>query len=381
MKKFHLLSFALIICSLHLAAQRKMPIIKSDTVVIQIRDGKEIVPGNWTIMPHLKPDVYSTYTKSGYVTFITDTDSIRFKMKKGAVHDFIVLLNGKDTAWTQIRQEPTYLETLKGAAKYNPKDDRPVPAFRYYAFDNNLSALREGFKLDSIAGRGNEVSKIINLMHWIHDLVPHDGNHGNPTVMNAMSMIATCKKEKRGLNCRGLATVLNECYLAMGFKSRYVTCMPKDSVFQDCHVINMVWSKDLKKWLWMDPTNDAYVMDETGTLLSIEEVRQRLIDGRPLILNPDANWNHMTSTTKEQYLYEYMAKNLYRLECPLVSQYDTETPANGKKVEYVELLPLDGLQQTPQRSERKSQSSGNTLVSYKTNNPNRFWAVPEFTLR
>ncbi|MBK8565459.1 MAG: transglutaminase domain-containing protein [Saprospiraceae bacterium] len=381
MKKLLLLYFALCLCSLQLVAQRKMPVIKSDTILIHIRDGKEIVPGGWTIMPHLKPDVYSTNSKSGYVIFITDTDSIRFKMKKGAVHNFIVLLNGKDSAWTQIRHEPTYLETLKGAGKYNVKDDRPLPNFRYYAFDDSLDALRVGFKLDSIAGKGNEVSKIINLMHWIHDLVPHDGNHNNPTVMNAMSMIATCKKENRGLNCRGLATVLNECYLAMGFKSRYITCMPKDSVFQDCHVINMVWSKDLGKWLWMDPTNDAYVMDEKGTLLSIEEVRQRLIDGRPLILNPDANWNHITSTTKEEYLYEYMAKNLYRLQCPIVSQYDTETPVDGKKVEYIELLPLDGLQQTPQRSERKSQRSGMTIVDYKTNNPNRFWAVPEFNVR
>ena len=33
----------------------------------------------------------------------------------------------------------------------------------------------------------------------------------------------------------------------------------------------------MKKWLWIDPTFDAYVMNEKGELLSIEEVRERLI--------------------------------------------------------------------------------------------------------
>ena len=45
----------------------------------------------------------------------------------------------------------------------------------------------------------------------------------------------------------------------------------------------------------MDPTNDAYVMNEKGELIGINEVRNRLINDQPLELNPDANWNHRTS--------------------------------------------------------------------------------------
>jgi Transglutaminase-like superfamily len=192
-----------------------------------------------------------------------------------------------------------------------------------------------------------------------------------------MNMIAVCKKDKRGLNCRGLATVLNESYLSLGIKSRFVTCMPKDSVFDDCHVINMVWLNELKKWIWIDPTNDAYVMDEKGELLSIEEVRERVINGKTLILNPDANWNHKVSTTKEDYLYNYMAKNLYRIECPLASEYDTETWQQGKKVVYVELLPLDAFHQTPKKVEQTNKKTGTTFINFKTNNPKAFWRVPE----
>ena len=78
------------------------------------------------------------------------------------------------------------------------------------------------------------------------------------------------------------------------------------------------------KWIWVNPTNDAYVMDEKGELLSIEEVRKRLIMNKPLIVNPDANWNHITSITKDNYLDIYMAKNLYWIYCPLISEYDSD---------------------------------------------------------
>ena len=358
-----------------LSAQR--PMIKANSTSVAIRDGNDFNQNAWTIAPEAQPDVYEVMGKNRRVTFYTDVDSISYIVNPNDVIDFNILLNGKDTAWTQIKCREPYIDVLKKADKYDFTDNRAIPKFTYQDKDNpNLVALRKGFNLDSIAGTGNEASRIINLLHWIHNLIPHDGNHENPSVKNAMSMIAVCKKENRGLNCRGLATVLNECYLSLGIKSRFITCMPKDSVFQDCHVINMVWVNDLNKWIWIDPTNDAYVMDEKGELLSPEEVRERVINGKMLILNPDANWNRKTSATKEAYLYNYMAKNLYRIECPLSSEYDTETWEKGKKVAYIELLPLDAYNQTPKYSEQTNKKSGVTFVNYKTNNPKLFWQKP-----
>ena len=184
------------------------------------------------------------------------------------------------------------------------------------------------------------------------------------------------KKDARGLNCRGLATVLNECYLSMGIPSRIVTCMPRDSIFQDCHVINTVFSKDLDKWIWIDPTHDAYVLDSRGGLLGIAEVREKLIYDDMIILNPDANWNNRSSTVKDNYLLEYMAKNLYRFSSPLHSRYDFETNEKGKVRTYMELIPLDGLSQTPKTKEKTNPKSGVTFRTYKTNDPSVFWAKP-----
>ena len=129
----------------------------------------------------------------------------------------------------------------------------------------------------------------------------------------------------------------------------------------------------LKKWLWIDPTFNAYVMNDKGELLGIEEVRERLISGKPLILNPDANWNNQNTQTKEEYLEIYMAKNLYILESPASSEYNMETSTNGKTFQYIRLLPLEYYEQSPAMVEEKYKETNTTWFIYKTNNPAVFW--------
>lgn len=359
-------------------AQKNIPIIKSTSKKIDIRDGNNLKKQWWTISPELNPDVYETNSLGQKVTFITDKDSISVEIKKDTKFDFIILLNDSKKAYTQIVYKQSYLQKLQNAEKYDYSDNRFIPNFSYQSMNNpNLIKIRKDLKLDSIAGTGNEISKIINLMHWVHNIIRHDGSAPtNPTSKNAIDIIKVCKTENRGVNCRMMATVLNECYLSMEIKSRFVTCMPKETIFEDCHVINMVYSDDLKKWIWIDPTNDAYVMNEKGELLGLAEVRERLINGKTLLLNPDANWNRKSSQTKEYYLENYMAKNLYRLRTPLVSEYDTETWGNVKEITYVELLPLDGIEQSPQKKEKTDEKTGIKFTSYITNNPNLFWTEP-----
>jgi len=287
-----------------------------------------------------------------------------------------------------LRKEPRYvkfendakkmrssaLTTLQKSPKYNIDEKDKLPEFTYQQADNqNLVALKTTYNLDSIAGKGDDVSKIINLMEWVHYLVPHDGSKGNPEQKNAQSFIAECKRNNKTLNCRGLGILLNEVYLAEGFKSRFVTCLPKDTADNDCHVITMVWAASLKKWVWMDPTFMAYVMDETGELLSIEEVRDRLINDKPLILNPDANRNHAASQSKNDYLGWYMAKNLYKLQCPVSSEYNYETKEAGKTRTYVELLPGSD---KPAPQITKDDKGNPTFAEYYTNSAKAFWAPP-----
>ncbi len=226
-------------------AQKKLPIIKANSTSVDIKDDNQLRKNAWTIVPEEKLDVYTTSAKK--VTFYTDIDSISFKVEPKNQYDFIILLKGKDSARTQIKYKPSQLEILKNAGKYDYTDNRFVPKFTYQSSENsNLQRIRQDLKLDSIAGKGSELSQIFNLLQWVHNLVRHDGSSDNPTLKNAIELIKICKVENRGVNCRMLATILNECYLSLGIKSRYITCMPKETNFDDCHVINMVYSKELE---------------------------------------------------------------------------------------------------------------------------------------
>ena len=260
----------------------------------------------------------------------------------------------RDSDLDALRDEPRFKACMERLAKWGDYKQKLKDAKQYvqgyipdgmkfkYASpnDRDLVSLREEFKLDSVAGAGDEISKIKNLLHWVHEIVPHDGNSYNPEIKNTKAMIELCRKENRGVNCRMMAQMLTEVYLAMGFKARFVTCMPKDYV-SDCHVITTVYSNTLDKWLWVDPTFDAYVMDENGTMLSIAEVRERLREDKPLQLNDYANWNHKSKQTKEYYIDHYMAKNLYYIVCMDEARFNAETVVEGQKYRYIALMPYD----------------------------------------
>jgi hypothetical protein len=237
--------------------------------------------------------------------------------------------------------------------------------------DLNLNELRHTYNLDSVAGQGSEIERIINLMTWAHCIVKHDGNSENPEPRDALNLIAVSKKENRGVNCRMMATILNEVYLAMGYKSRHITCMPYDKNDQDCHVVNIVYSRTLNKWLYMDPTFEGYFMGEDSIPLSIEEIRQRMISGQELVINPNLNWNG-DPYDKEDYYY-YLAKNLFRFTSPVKSSFGYESKIG--EVIWICLNPV-GYDSLEVGMADTTKSSQHTHINYMTDDAAYFWGRP-----
>lgn len=245
-------------------------------------------------------------------------------------------------AAARLKEWCDYAHILRHAAPYVGQQCDTLPEWRYAApNDRELVRVREYFQLDSIAGAGDELSKIKNILRWVHDNIEHDGSSPWPEHRNSIAMYELCKREGRGINCRMLAMVLNECYLSMGLKSRYVTCMPRTMV-SDCHVINVVYSNQLDKWVWVDPTFNAYLTDDNGEMMSIDEVRECIRSGRKCHLNDDANWNNRSKQTYENYIEYYMAKNLFVLQCRSVSEWAAESDEKqAGEWRMVTLVPSD----------------------------------------
>lgn len=85
-----------------LIAQQKLPLIKANSLSVDIREGKRFKKGIWRINTSVKPDTYQAKINNGKVTFYTDLDSISFIIEPNKKYDFIILVNGKDSAYTEI---------------------------------------------------------------------------------------------------------------------------------------------------------------------------------------------------------------------------------------------------------------------------------------
>lgn len=102
------------------SAQSRLPVVSATSKTASIRDGAFFDKGSWTLNPKLKLDVYTVdrTRETKYVTFYTDIDSIKVKLKPRTHFDFVVLLNGRDSFYTRIESaiKPTDL-TARASSK------------------------------------------------------------------------------------------------------------------------------------------------------------------------------------------------------------------------------------------------------------------------
>ena len=102
--------------------------------------------------------------------------------------------------------------------------------------------------------------------------------------------------------------------------------------------------------------------------MGIAEVREKLINNQPLVLNEDANHNNETKQTKEEYLENYMAKNLYWFLCIDESKFNPESRYRETYGKYIALVPEGFVLNLPENI---------INARYITNDPDYFWQLPK----
>ena len=112
MKKTILLLLSMAIFS-SLFAQNDLPILRTNTSVLSIKDGNEFRTDYWTIDPTIESDVYiaDKINQSKWVTFYSDIDSISFQLDPRQEQDFLIILNNKDTCLTQIKSGINFVKS------------------------------------------------------------------------------------------------------------------------------------------------------------------------------------------------------------------------------------------------------------------------------
>lgn len=123
----------LIFISIHqlIFCQNTLPILNTNSEVISIKEGDYLFKNVWGASSEIKLDTYITnkFDDKKEITFYSDIDSLSFTVKPNKEYNFIILLNGKDKAYTQIRtyrnEEPSnfVLRYYRKDGKKNIKTD------------------------------------------------------------------------------------------------------------------------------------------------------------------------------------------------------------------------------------------------------------------
>jgi len=235
---------------------------------------------------------------------------------------------------TSFGQNVDYVNILKQYQTYDTIK-YSLPDFTYQS-DKSIELIdfKHKYKIDSIAGNGDEFERQIRLLKWVNNTFKHNGNTPLPSKLNA-DTLATIG-QKSGVHCGGLAIILNTVYLSMGFKSRFITCLNNDTTFNDPHTLTIVFSKKYKKWILFDPTYCAYFVGDQNIPLSIEDIRSRLTNNLNIKLNNEFHLNSVTTSanSSEHYL-QYIARNMFRFISPIKNEFNWDMDC----LDYVHLIP------------------------------------------
>lgn len=95
----------LLLTLLHPAwGRKKLPILRSGSEQLSIREGRFFYKDIWGVSSKARPDVFTANRFAGTqrIVFYSDRDSLAFVVKPGRTYDFVVLLNGTDSAFTRL---------------------------------------------------------------------------------------------------------------------------------------------------------------------------------------------------------------------------------------------------------------------------------------
>jgi hypothetical protein len=115
MKNNNWIYVILVTISISCYSQKQLPVLKTNSKVVSIKEGDIIHPDIWTISPEVEFDefVCNPFTGKKEITFYSDIDTLKISVKPENNYDFIIQYNDSIEAHTRIstfsKKEPSIL--------------------------------------------------------------------------------------------------------------------------------------------------------------------------------------------------------------------------------------------------------------------------------
>ncbi len=138
--------------------------------------------------------------------------------------------------------------------------------------DPYLERLRDVHDLDGlIAGTSTDLDRILAVSTWVNALWQHDGDN-QPSSSDPLTIIAEAKQGNR-FRCVEYAIVLDGALKALGIPARRLGLKTADVETRTSgagHVVVEAYSRDLQKWLLVDPQFNLIPMVDGVPLNALE---------------------------------------------------------------------------------------------------------------
>ncbi len=267
-----------------------------------------------------------------------------------------------------------YLSLLKKHSIYSVKSSCWKQDMGQYS-ESIDPEFREYFPVERFMTGKNDFEKIKKVLRWVNEALMFSGQQECPYPLNAKRILAHVRENKVTVNCLSHAMVLNECLHQIGIVSRIIFCLPIDINPIENHVVVHAYSEQYSKWIALDPSWNCYYCDQTGTIMSLPEIRKAIVADLPFSIQ----YNHrMTMGVKESPYKQYFVwENLYSYLCKNFFRFSYLGVGGTEGTIRYELVPATILGEELEIVEKES---GRIDIRRFVTNEEEFWQVPAVAL-
>lgn len=192
---------------------------------------------------------------------------------------------------------------------------------------NNITVLKYLDEIGIKTKNNHDLSTIKELLRQFCLIIHQDGvNYTNCNENGTINEIKFALSQNSFTNCRGVAKIFSGILRAYGFKSSYVTCRPYDQMDFECHVVCEVYVEELKKFIFIDPSQQVYFIKD-GKILNLIELRECIEN------NESVSYYEAASQNGNQFdllgYLGYFSKNIFYFEKCIDNCEDKESVGNN----------------------------------------------------
>jgi len=198
---------------------------------------------------------------------------------------------------------------------------------------DNMARIRVYYKLDHVMGDGNEMQRILRLLKWTGEHFKINGKTLEDRKYDSedfFDILNRARMEGYVLNCRYISTIFTQILLSVGFKTRWVVCMPIALEYRECHCVVEVYIEALEKWILVDPSYKLLYFNKKGELINLHEMRSLIIKGEKFrVVNTPHHYDDVWNCwINHIFRFKYSLSNEYNMLMQKNKSYACLNPKN-----------------------------------------------------